>query len=247
MDPAKFRTKVLLRHLTSPLTLVPLVFGFSLVLLAWGAGEVGWLLAGGLAGLLSGAGAFATNAILRSETVARRIYVELQAADFARREAALNALDARLASDQDPRDEDGLRALRALYAEFQKDARLDQSFGATVAVEIGAGVDRLYAESIASLERCLELANAAREVREVETRGSLLKAREQVLAELATNITQLSRTLDGLRTMKLMRHDDENLARVRAELEESLKVATRVEGRLQDLERDLARAGGERE
>ncbi|MFN0058182.1 MAG: hypothetical protein ACKVX7_06965 [Planctomycetota bacterium] len=247
MDRAKFRSKVFQRHLLSPFTLAPLVTGLSLLTVAWGAGDATWLLAGGVAGVLASVGAFVTSALLRTETFARRVYEEMQSADFAAREAALNALDARLAKDRDPRDEQSLRTLRTLFAEFQKDAQLDKRVGANVAAEISGNVDRLYRESLSSLERCLELADAAGTVRAAETRRTLLEAREQVLGEIEANVAQLANTLDGLRTLKLRRHDDEDLARVRAELAESLNVATRVEDRIHELERDLSRDDRKRE
>ncbi len=100
-------------------------------------------------------------------------------------------------------------------------------------------MEKLFKESIISLERTLELSKAAQKMRTRKGRDSLLDSREQILEEIDKNIRQLAQTLDGLRTLDVKAGTDEHLARIRSELEESLDVAYRVDERLQTLEEEL--------
>jgi hypothetical protein len=50
---------------------------------------------------------------------------------------------------------------------------------------------------------------------------------------------QLAKTIDGVRLLAVQKEHDQDLSRIRRELDESLDVARRVEERMQSLEVEL--------
>ena len=240
MDRDRFRQKVLANLLTHPGTLWPVVAGLSALMVAWGVDAGGgWLTMGGLGAVVAGLGTLATRWLLGSDDISERVFEQLQGEVDRDRQRRLDVLDGRLQADDDPRTEGLLRRLRAIDRDFATGRESLERLGAKTALDVTRRTDLLFQESVRSLERTLELWRGARQMRTREGRASLLEAREKIIQEIEENFQHLASTLDRLRTLELKTSDDERLAKLRGELQESLDVAYRVEERLQSLEDEL--------
>jgi hypothetical protein len=243
MDRARLRQKVLLDLLSAPWTLLPAVGGLSLLLLA-GAGSRGaeYLILGGIGGLLAGVGSLLTRWILRGDAITKKAFEALQAEGFRKEEDALNELGRRLQRDDDPRTEEHLRELRALYTRFRSNAGWSTQLGQRSALAIAGQVESLFKGCLQSLERSLEFWDTAQKMATREARATVLDARERLLGEIRMSIQQLARTIDEVQALAVKRKEEQDLARIRRELDESLVVARRVEERMQALDAELGGA-----
>jgi methyl-accepting chemotaxis protein len=248
MDPGQLKRRVLLDLLAHPLTFGPALAGLSALLVAWGGDMgAGMLTFLGLSGVLASVGSFTTHWLLRSDELTRRAYESLEKEAAAEKEARLDALQRRLSADKDARDEKLLGELRQIYCRFREDTTWVTRLGQRSAVEITSKVEKLFQGCIQSLERSLDLAQAAGKMATKEGRRTALDAREKLLEEVAASIQQMAHTIDGVHALGLDQKAGDDLARIRQELDESLNVARRVEERMQSIEQELGHSDAERE
>jgi hypothetical protein len=242
MNPGELKKRVWLNLLGHPLTLGPALAGLSALLVAWG-GEMGtgWLTFLGMSGVLASAGSLATQYLLRSDQLVRRAYESLEAEAAAAKERELDELYRRLKQDKDSRDEKLLRQLREVYQRFRGDTTWVTRISQQSAVEITNKVEKLFSGCIITLQRSLELADAARKMTTKDGRRSTEEARERLLEEVAQSVRQMAQTIDGVLAMGIQEQSTADLARIRQELDESLNVARRVEERMQTIEQELGR------
>jgi hypothetical protein len=241
MDRSRLRKKVLLDLVSSPWALFPGVGGLTMMLLA-GAVNQGapYLAFAGVASVLAGIGSLATRWIYRAEDVTKKAFEELQAEALKQEESDLDALDRRLRQeDDDPRTERHLAQLRRLYSGFRNDSSWATRMKQGAAVEIAQNVESLFRGCVQSLERSLELWHTAQKMATKDARAKVLEVRERLLEEIEQSIQQLARTIDEVQALAVKAKEQQDLAQIRRELNESLAVARRVEERMQALEAEL--------
>ncbi|MEM7166944.1 MAG: hypothetical protein AAF581_15880 [Planctomycetota bacterium] len=180
-----------------------------------------------------------TRWFLKSDDIAGEVFEQMTSAEKKGHEAQLDALDRRLQGDGDERTEEALRHLRDMFADYQGDRSLIEKLGIEAAVDVDRRLDKLFTETVRSLERSYELWQASTKMRTHKGREDLVTARERVLEEIEENVKHAARAIDGLRAMQLNHRDDEKLAKLRQELDDTLQIAQRVEDRLYRLEEDL--------
>jgi hypothetical protein len=241
MDRSRLRKKVLLDLVSWPWALFPGVGGLTLMLLAGAANQAAPYVAfAGLASLLAGIGSLATRWIYRAEDVTKKAFEELQAEALKKEERDLDALDRRLRQeDDDPRTERHLAQLRRLYTGFRNDSTWATRMKQGAAVEIAQKVESLFRGCVHSLERSLELWQTAHKMATKDARAKVLEVREHLLEEIEQSIQQLARTIDEVQALAVKAKEQQDLAQIRQELNESLAVARRVEERMQALEAEL--------
>jgi hypothetical protein len=244
MNPRELKKRVLTDLLAHPLTFGPAVAGLSTLLIAWG-GELGlgWATFLGFSGVLASIGSMATQWLLRADDLTRRAYEALETEAAQQKQRELDHLYQRLKQDKDPRDEKLLKQLREIHQRFREDTSWVARLSQQSVVEITNKVEKLFAGCIMTLERSLDLAQAAARMTTQDGRRSALEARERLLEEVAQSLRQMAQTIDGVLAMGLTEHSASDLARIRQELDESLSVARRVEERMQSMERELGREG----
>lgn len=227
----------------SPWVLLPALGGASGLIVSWavGGGPLGTV--AGLAGILGGVGALATRWIFGTEAAAAKVHAELEAEQVRAKDRQLDDLAGRLLQDEDPRTEELLGELRRLYAQFQPQGRWSNGLSLHAASEIRSQVEKLFQGCIICLERSLDLYQSSKEMETRSGKKQAKEARKRVLEEVEASIEQLARTLDEVAALSLVGPDqEEHLARVRQELDQSLEVARRVEERMKSLEEDLGRS-----
>jgi hypothetical protein len=153
-----------------------------------------------------------------------------------RREVVLDNLQQRLVSaDDDPRPEAALQDLRALLRAFEELAERSELIALQALVEVRAKVHQLFDESVQAFEQTLKLHAMAQELQTPAARKSILEQRESIIKEVQTSIQQISEALRALQRMGAGGHSSAELTRLRAELDESLALANKVESRIDSL------------
>ena len=243
MDKREFRKRVWLRMLSSPLTLLPAVGGASLLLVGWALGlRTGLLIFSGLLGVLTGLGTFLSRLFLGGGRVAEEEAQRIDREARSRREAALDDLEGRLATDGDPRTEAALHDLRVL-ADSVKSQDDWGTLNARSAFDLVSGVDELFSTSVRYLERTLALKKTADRVTSPNVRHAILEEREQLVADVEKSTTHIGELLSKMQRMAVSGGSHSDLERLREELDANLDVARKVEERMAAWDDSRVKAG----
>jgi len=227
------RKKVLLDLFAAPSTLLPLVGGLSLLVGGWAleaGAAVGFL---GVVGVLAGLGMAATRLIFGLEDITNRAYEYLHDEEWKKQEKVLDKLDHRLLRDRDPRTQTALRQVRHLYTTLVDDVKTGKITRNTH--EVLQKVEGLFRACVAQLERSYKLWSTARKI-SGEARQRILQQREHVVQEVVGSVEHLDRTIEQLRGLTA-KTDQQDLGRLRSELDEAIEVARRTEQRLASWDR----------
>lgn len=226
MDEVK--KKVLLDLFVSPWTLIPAVGGLSAWMISWGAGGDPTLNLIGLAGVLVGAGIQASRLIFGVEKLTEQAHGYQTEKRRTEQKAALDGLSLRLARDDDPRTQECLVRLRALYRSFEEEPATGHA-----AIAIGEKVEKLFHAAVRQLERSLELWSKAKRL-PPGTRKPLLEQRREAVDEVVLTVNHLTRTVAQYHAFHADDNDDE-LAKLREELDATIEVARRADDRMDTL------------
>jgi hypothetical protein len=246
MEPAAFRRRVIRKAVAAPTVIVPVALGT--VALAMGvvlrepAGFFGFL---GVTGLLLGAGVAATRLLVWPERLAAETARDAVLEEESRAAARLLALERHQGLDEvGPRQLVG--QLRRAWQRIAATGALRGAAHPEMLPEIGSHLRRLHDSCCATLERCAALGLAAREMATTEGRVRVQAARRELLDEVGRSVEQLDAALDRLQATALDRDRPPiDLAMLRDELDEGLRVARRLDERMDELERSLQGGVGE--
>lgn len=244
LNRSKFTKKLILRLFSSPLTLVPVLAGFTDLLVLWTFNlNSGMGIFAGLAGILGGLGIFLSRLFLDDRV--RKETLEAFENDAERgREQRLDALDQRLCADDDPRTEACLRDLRELAKAFQQGFSWRDTLNSRATLDILAGVEQIFTQCVHSLEKTLDLWYSARKMHTSEARRAILDQRERILEDVTESIRELGKILVGIQGIGTEgKTGFSELARIRAELDRSLEVAKRVNRRMLALDKEIGLSG----
>ncbi|MEM8678679.1 MAG: hypothetical protein AAGF97_04895 [Planctomycetota bacterium] len=225
------RRKIYLDLFASPWTLLPLVGGLTALLGSWAVGGNTELTFAGIAGVMAGAGIFASRIIFGLEQLTERAYSYVIERQQRQQLKALNSLKRKLQRDEDPRTEKLLTLLWQMYKTLEQDIK-EGKIG-TAAHEVLEGVDRLFTVCVDHLERSYDLWRKSKRMRG-DGRDSALRRRETLISEVEESAGFLAKKIDQLEIIADDAHQSE-LARLRAELDESIRVAREVENRKTEL------------
>lgn len=220
MDDVK--KKVLLDLFVSPWVIVPMVGGLSAWMLSWGMDGSTTLNMIGLAGVLAGIGIQASRLIFGIEDLTKKAHTYVTEQEKLEQEQKLDQLMVRLKKDEDPRSEECLKRLRTLHASLALEP--PQGHTATMFRE---KVDKLFLAAVRQLERSLELWEKSRRL-PGNTSRLLLTERKKAIDEVVLTVNHLSRTVEQYHAFQLKDSDDE-LAKLREELDRTIEVARRTE------------------
>lgn len=241
LDKQRFRKKLLLGLLTSPLTLCPLVVGVTLLFAAWALSiKSGVALFAALACVLGAAGVFFTRLLLGDGKIAKAAVEEMQKEAHEAREKGLDELDRKLTEDGDSRTEASLRDLRALATAFNEARPASAGLSAGSAFDIASGVEQLFNRCVQSLARTLDLWRTAQKMVTPEAKKPILEQRESIIEDVGKSITQLGKVLAGIQGLESGGGESSELAGIREELDQRLAVAKRVEERMRSLDKEYA-------
>ncbi|MEO8496310.1 MAG: hypothetical protein ABI614_14670 [Planctomycetota bacterium] len=200
-------------------------------MLSWAVAGSTLLNLGGLVGVLGGIGFLATRLIFGLERITENAFQYLNDQKREDQEQALDALEMRLRSDEDPRTQTYLRNLRQLYASFQDDLRNGRVAGA--ARTVLEQVEKLFQAAVKHLEHSYHLWLTAGRM-SGDARRALLDEREQVVQEVQDTVEHLNKTIEQFHSFRVKESEAE-LAKLREELDETMQVARRAEARMESL------------
>lgn len=243
---SSFRKRFILKLLSMPSSLVPMLAGLTDLIVLWGLNlKSGPAAFAGLASMLFGAGIFMTRLLIGNKKTIQSVLQSMQMDEIKRRERLLDDLDRRLSKDKDPRDEDLLRDLRSMIDLFQKGGDMTDPLGGKITFDILTGVDRMFRECVLHLDKTLELKENAETMATKALKKQLLIQREKMIRDIAQSITHLGKILSDITAHSSGLDDlrDSDLSRIRAELDRNLAVARKVNERMgaltEELEKEL--------
>jgi hypothetical protein len=242
VDAKQIRRRILVRLLSAPLTLLPFALGVTALAGSWaldlspGAG-----LFAGIAGLVVAGGNFFSQLVTRGDRYAREEVERVRFDAHIAQERQLDDLDRRLRTDNDPRTETALRDLRALEKAFHELSGARDKVNHETSIDIVAGVEQLVDRCVASLEESLRLWHMARGLNSAAARKPILLHREQIIVEVGRSIEQLGKILAEMQDLGASTQTPAELARVRAELDQSLELARTVDERMKEFSAQLGR------
>ena len=225
MDDVK--KKVLLDLFASPVTLLPVVAGTTALLASWAFGGVGMLTLGGIAGVLGGIGMFATRIIFGLEKLTNQAYQYVVEKQQKEQKEALSQLFQKLEGDNDPRTERLLSQLWHLYTELKQD--VDSGKISMAAHDVLDGVDDIFRVCVDYLDRSHRMLVTAKRMRG-KSRDEVLMQREKLIEEVSNSCLHLEDTIGRLNQVATQKKTSE-LSQLRAELDETIRVAKRAEER----------------
>ena len=223
------RKRILLDLFASPMTVIPTTIGTSLLLMS---GIIGGDTAFyGILGLLVGAGSLLTNFVFNLDHISQKASNQWLQEAQETKEQELNALDTKLAQTADPKDEQVLRNLRAVYQKFCSDLKSRESY--SIPEDMLSTIDKLFKSCILKIEQSLELWTMSQTVTgQIRTR--IISNRGKLLAEVEQSILDLSETIGEV--WDLHRHaDNTDLNRLRERMKTQLQVAKSTEERMREL------------
>jgi hypothetical protein len=241
MALSRWDRRVLAKALSSPLAVLPLATGIILLIWASVFGGFGGLSGTlGIGGVLIGLGVAAYRWLFAGESLVQSVQHEEQKDEARQQRTYLTRLRRKLRTDRDPRTGKSVDKLARLRKRMIQSGVTESAEDSPVLPELVGKADELYRSCLTSLERSLELWEAARDMATSEARDELLQSREALVGEVVQSIDHLEATVDHLQSASLERgQDDTGIAKVRKELEMGLEVARRVSERVSELERGL--------
>ncbi len=241
LDESKFKSKLLVSYLSSPMVLLPFLVGITDLLALWTFSiDSGMGIFAGIAGILGGLGFFLTKLLAGDEKATGKVLEKLEKEALEEWEKSLDDLDRKLAADGDPRTETCLRDLRTLAQAFQTKKEWTFSLNSRSTFDILSGVERLFSQCIRYLEKSLDLWYTSQKMTTEDARKPLLVQREKIIEDVGISIRQLGSILadiQGLGTEDST--TDSELTRIREELDRSLDVARTVNKRMKSLDREI--------
>lgn len=119
------KKQILLDLFITPATVVPFLVGGTLLILSSILGGSSAFF--GFVGILLSVGSVLTNMVFNLDKISRDALSRMHKFEKRKREAELDALDANLVKNKDPRDQTALRNLRTLYNSFCDDLHQKKS------------------------------------------------------------------------------------------------------------------------
>ena len=249
LDKSKYRKKVLLRLLSSGYTLCPFLAGVTLLLGTWAVGPAkpGIPIFAALCCLLGSAGAFFTRLMLSSDTIGKKVVEEMQQDAKQDRERGLDDLEKRLERDDDPRTEQYLRDLRALTAQLaalrEDSSSVFSGMDPFSTLELTMKVEELFNLGVQSLERTLALWETVQRLGSADVKRPIVSAREEMLNEVRKSIEQLGCIIAGIQKLSIAGGEHSELARIREDLDRSIKDAAAVQAQVVEWKSSYEKTG----
>lgn len=210
---------------------VPITLGMAVILGSLAAGnDVGVGI--GIVGALAGIGVMAFRIAIsgKQQTEPEQPVDERQGIqrEQGKCREELKQLEASLVLDGDARTETALRALCRHYDDFQE--KVGDGELTAAGYEVTHRVEELFQACINQLRRSHELWEQAHDYRG-DARRAVLDERDDIVQEVVVTTDHINHAVDQFRRINA-RRDETDLASLREELDESLRVARVVEERM---------------
>ncbi|MSP90661.1 MAG: hypothetical protein EXR79_02465 [Myxococcales bacterium] len=234
VDPKELRHRVAWKLAASPLTLVPFAAGVLAMLGGWVFDLPGPVLFAGLTAAVAGVASAGLRWAWGPRQVVEGALADLQQADRAAKDRALDDLFERLKADGDPRTERWLHDLRELLVRFDAPDIERYRLPTVVAFELSRTVQALFDHACRELEHSLELHAAAQRLQSPEARRELEAQRSARLDEVGRTAQRMARLLADLDQYAAAGAGAEasKLAELRGQLDRQIEHARQIDAEM---------------
>ncbi len=219
--------RILLELLITPWTVVPILAGGSLLLLAEVLGGTYAFL--GFMGVVAGLGAFFTNLVFNLDNVSKKALKQWQKQQTDLKEKELDALDKKLKKTDGDEDENALRNLRVLYKAFCGDVS-ENKLSANIPQLMFESIEDIFETCVAKLDRSYEIYKTAKTMNG-KLKKSLMDQRVAIISEVENSVHNLADVINETRALKYQNEDDE-LQKLQRKLAGQLEVAKSTESEM---------------
>lgn len=178
-------------------------------------------------GVGGSAGVVAYRIAYRKDAISHRILEDLEARVRQQREQSLNELHRKLESDGERRTQQLLMDLRMIEARFQ-DPSLWANVSDHLRMDLSAGFNRLFENSVGFLQISFDLWNDARHVVTEDVREDIMRQREYVIQEVQDSVVRLSQQLSKVRALQHKERLDVELQEIVDEMESCIDAEKKV-------------------
>ena len=213
----------------APGVVLPIAGGAAACLVG-AAGGPALLNVAGLIAIVVGLVWMAARATFGLDKIVAAAAAQEQADALRQREDRLADIGKKLRYDRDPRTDELFTLLKKAREDF--DALADETRTVVRSLELRPKAHRLFWAAIDRLEDSSEAHELAERLFG-EERDAVLAQREVMLTEVRQTLEQLQRAVGQLREMS---DNEGGLATLRDELDQSLRVAARVDQRMREIE-----------
>ena len=222
-----YKREVVKRYATQKLTTVPVGVGLAGLAASWLFSSP-LLFIGGLTILVLGIAGLVSRYLSEDNRIENDILKQMKAKAKQRTQAYLDDLEKVLAITPDPRDEKALRELRGLLTAFHENGAWERSVDETSAINIRLGVERLFKSAVKTLRESYNLLVQSQNTQSTKVREAHLKRREMLITEVQESVHRMENMFEQLQTMRPLEETGEDLAALRDELDNNLKIALEV-------------------
>lgn len=233
---SKLKKKILQEILLTPYTVMPLMGGVSLLLMAEILG--GLAAFAGFVLIVMAFGVAACNLLVNYQPIAEKAMRQVEKDKRIERNYQLDELDKKLLLDRDPRDQTALRNLRSLYDEF-----IDDIEHGKITVRCNSSVlemiEGIFKECVSQLEKQHLYWETSNKV-VGETKERLLRQRDGILKDVEESIARLAESLTEIRTLNLKSSKTE-VKGLQNKLHAQLEAAKALDSFNASLQNDMSR------
>ena len=155
----------------------------------------------------------------------------------------LRGLQRKLRRDEDSRTGKMLDDVRNLFKRIHDMGLQNAVSEKRWTQPISEQVDQLYQSCVDGLEKSYDLWQDAQRVATPDLKSQLLDQRTELLSEVGNSIQHLGKSLDQIQvSLSTIELPDNDLRRLRDELDQGLEVARNVEQRISELDREIRKA-----
>lgn len=228
------RKKIFIDLFAAPTTLVPVVGGISTLIGSWAFGPFHPIVKFvGVVGIIAGIGTFLSRCTKKGlAQITEEAYQHVHKQKVKKEELALDELDSRLVKDRDPRTQTLLRNLRKIYDIFRTD--IDEGNVMVQVYELVDTVDDLFLQCVEQLKHSYDLWEHAKQLSN-SSKENILEKREKVIGDVEMAVDRLNSTIEEFHSFTVSKNRD-TLSSLCENLDASMKVARRVQRRLETLE-----------
>ncbi len=219
------RKKVFLDVFVSKTTLLPVVAGGTVSLLALAADQYMLALGGVVTGVV-GVGIFLTKFIFNLESVTENAFNYLQEKKQLEYEEKLDKLEKELVVD----DRDQLRVLRTSYKHHKEQIKKGDIL---VNDELEEKLEKLFQACQEQLKYSSELFKASETLQNSAKKG-VLQNRKKVLVEIEDSVQCFNKIIDGIGSINAEK-TTKSLSELRDEVSSSFEIVKRTEARVAEL------------
>ena len=218
------KKRIFLELFVTPLTIIPILFGGSMILLSEILG--GHAAFVGFISLLLGMGSFSTNLVFNLENIRNRVFEQWKSQQIKQREQSLDVLDRKLQNTIGKRDENALRDLRDLYKSFVNSSE-DGNLNNFVPQQMFELIDEIFSTCVLKLEKSYEIYKTEKSM-SGKTQSELKKQRELIISEVEASIVELTTAIGEVQMLKFKTENNE-LGDLKKKLSFQLQVAKAIE------------------